>query len=65
MEQVDERDVLCGNRDCQHPRHEHLKDKRCQGRVTTERNIHGEAEGEGDECRCPYFHTHQADYREK
>lgn len=51
MEEIMKEDVLCGNAQCGHPRHEHKDDKRCGGSLATKRNIHGEVE-EGEQCGC-------------
>jgi hypothetical protein len=56
-------DDICGNAQCRHRRHEHKEGKRCSGFLATKWNPHGEVEDADRECRCPYFHDNEVDYR--
>jgi|GEM_PF-3013879 hypothetical protein len=56
-------DDICGNAQCRHRRHEHKDGKRCGGFLATEWNVHGEVEAADEECKCPYFHEVEVDYR--
>lgn len=63
MTQEAKADQICGNAECRHTRQQHKDGKGCTDFLATEVNVHGEVEAADEECRCPYFHEDERDYR--